>query len=95
MFTYNDNGQWEVGSVQHTDDWVEIIKDEQGVITSPPGLVEQVAREALQKNIDEVNQEARDYLISTDWMVLRELRGGKAVTAEVNQLRLDAAARVK
>jgi hypothetical protein len=41
-----------------------------------------------------INQEARDYLASTDWLLLRELDGGIAMTAEVKQLRADARASV-
>jgi hypothetical protein len=43
---------------------------------------------------DVINQEARDYLASTDWMLSRELDGGVAMTAEVKQLRAEARARV-
>ena len=39
---------------------------------------------------DTINQEARDYLASTDWMVLREADDGTAITAEIKQLRADA-----
>ena len=38
----------------------------------------------------ESNEESRAYLSSTDWMLLRELDGGTAMTAEVKQLRADA-----
>jgi hypothetical protein len=41
-----------------------------------------------------INEEARDYLLSTDWLLLRELDGGVAMTAEMKQLRADARARV-
>jgi hypothetical protein len=42
MFTYNDNGNYIAGSKKHTSEWEPIVKDENGVITSPAGLVTQV-----------------------------------------------------
>lgn len=43
---------------------------------------------------DQTNREARDYLASTDWLLLRELDGGLAMTAEIKTLRADARAKV-
>ena len=43
----------------------------------------------------EANAEARAYLKSTDWFLLRELDGGVAMTSEVKQLRVDARASIK
>ena len=37
-----------------------------------------------------INQEALAYLSSTDWMLLRELDGGIAMTAKVKDLRAEA-----
>jgi hypothetical protein len=49
----------------------------------------------LDKEAQEVsNQEAKQYLASTDWQLLRELDGGVAMTAEIKQLRADARAKV-
>ena len=38
----------------------------------------------------ESNEDARQYLASTDWLLIRELDGGAAMTAEIKQLRVDA-----
>ena len=46
-------------------------------------------------NARETNKEAREYLASTDWFLLRELDGGVAMTSEVKQLRVDARASIK
>jgi len=40
------------------------------------------------------NLKAKEYLASTDWMLLREMDGGKAMTAEVKLLRADARTKV-
>lgn len=53
-YTYNDNGQWITGNIQHTDEWVAIVKDEEGQITAPLGLVDQLANEAVEKAIAEI-----------------------------------------
>ncbi len=43
---------------------------------------------------EQINQEARQYLESTDWMLLRELDGGAAMDATIKQLRIDARSKV-
>jgi hypothetical protein len=55
-------------------------------------VVDTVANAAATQDI--VNREARDYLASTDWQLLRELDGGLAMTIEVKELRADARAKV-
>jgi len=40
------------------------------------------------------NREAREYLASTDWYLIRELDGGTAMTTEMKQLRVEARERV-
>jgi hypothetical protein len=42
-----------------------------------------------------VNLEARSYLLSTDWMVIRAMEGGKPVPQEVTDRRIAARAAVK
>ena len=42
----------------------------------------------------ETNAEARQYLASTDWLLMRELDGGIVMDAETKQLRAEARARV-
>ena len=42
----------------------------------------------------DVNTEARQYLASTDWLLMRELDGGLAMSTETKQLRAEARARV-
>jgi|APSaa5957512535_1039671.scaffolds.fasta_scaffold308649_2 hypothetical protein len=59
-------------------------------IKTPEMLKVEVAKAAQ----DKINAEAKQYLASTDWELLRELDGGVAMTAEVKQLRADARARV-
>ena len=45
----------------------------------------------LDKEAQEVsNQEARDYLASTDWMSIRESDGGTPMPQEIKQLRINA-----
>ena len=41
-----------------------------------------------------VNQEALAYLSSTDWLLWRELDGGKAMPTNIKQLRVEARAKV-
>ena len=43
---------------------------------------------------DIINQDALTYLANTDWMLLRELDGGVAMTANVKTLRVEARLRV-
>ena len=41
-----------------------------------------------------INQEARQYLASTDWLLMRELDGGVVMDTATKQLRAEARARV-
>ena len=43
---------------------------------------------------DKTNAEARQYLTSTDWLLMRELDGGLTMSTETKQLRAEARARV-
>lgn len=43
----NSEGRWGVGNVKLTDSYIEIEKDQEGVIIAPEGLVEQIAKDAL------------------------------------------------
>ncbi len=49
MYTYNNNGQWEVGSTKLTPEHIEIIKGEDNNVLSPQGLVNQIALEATEQ----------------------------------------------
>ena len=60
---------------------------ESGITKEEPPLTEAELQ-------DQINGEARDYLYSTDWYLIRELDGGTAMTAEMKQLRVEARARV-
>ena len=55
---------------------------------------EQIAQEAEANAQEAINQEARQYLAETDWMVLREADGGEPMPAEIKQLRAEARERV-
>lgn len=66
-----------------------IIADESGrpVLADPlPPTAEQLQQQ--------VNAEARAYLSSTDWYVLRQQETGIAIPAEILELRAEARARV-
>ncbi len=56
-----------------------------------PVMLQAEVDKALQ---DKINQEAKEYLASTEWYLLRELDSGVAMTVEVKQLRAEARARV-
>ena len=62
----------------------------------PTGLPDTVKIDATNAQLaqDTINQEARDYLASTDWMVLREADDGTVMTAEIKQLRADARVKI-
>lgn len=87
--TYSGDKQLE-GFKEFTTDM-----DEDGLVTYLPKVLNDamIALEAQQAQ-DKTNQEARDYLASTDWLLLRELDGGLAMTAATKKLRADARARV-
>jgi len=48
-YTYlnTSDNKWWTANKKHSEDWLEIVKDEEGTITAPEGLVLQTAKEAL------------------------------------------------
>ena len=69
---------------QHTDVLQEYL-DSGGVIEP------QYTQAELDKQVkDKAKAEAKQYLADTDWMLMRELDGGKKMSNEVKQLRAEA-----
>jgi type IV secretory pathway VirB4 component len=75
-YTKKENGRYIVGNIGHSKEWEKIEKDSDGNITSPQGLVEQIANEkelelkeninkAISKMLDEKAKELRyDNMVS-------------------------------
>ena len=69
---------------QHTDVLQEWIVN--GGVIEP-----QYTQAELDKQVkDKAKAEAKQYLADTDWMLMRELDGGKKMSNEVKQLRAEA-----
>ena len=97
-YKLNADGTIQSANNKHGDDWLELSslsKDSEDnyyefyLSTGKPDTVKIDTVIALRAQTT-INQEARDYLASTDWMVLREADDGTAITAEIKQLRADA-----
>jgi|APSaa5957512535_1039671.scaffolds.fasta_scaffold39308_3 hypothetical protein len=81
------DGLWDI-----TDDMELVVTSTEYNVT-PTNLNNAIKIEEVKEVQEVANQEARQYLASTDWFLLRELDGGTTMTAEMKQLR--AAARTK
>ena len=80
MFTYQDNGQYITGSLKHSEEWLEIVKDEEGTITAPEGLVLQIAKEALDATQAEFRAERDVLLAEADIEINKLVDAGLATT---------------
>jgi len=49
-YTYlnTSDNKWWTANKKHSEEWLEIVKDKEGTITAPEGLVLQIAKEALE-----------------------------------------------
>lgn len=52
-YTKLENGKYITGNIKHTEEWEEILKDSDGNITSPLGLVEQIENERQESFISQ------------------------------------------
>ena len=80
MFTYNNNGQYITGSLKHSEEWLEIVKDEEGTITAPEGLVLQIAKEALDATQAEFRATRNTLLSKLDIEINIAVDAGQDVT---------------
>ena len=86
MFTYNDNGQYITGSLKHSEEWLEIVKDEEGNITAPEGLVLQIAKELVEATQAEFRAE-RDVLLAEADIEINKLVDADLATTVYSEYR--------
>ena len=93
-YTYlnTSDNKWWTANKKHSEDWLEIVKDEEGTITAPEGLVLQIAKEALDATQAEFRAERDVLLAEADIEINKLVDAGLATTvySEYRQALRDA-----
>ena len=93
-YTYlnTSDNQWWTANKKHSEDWLEIVKDEEGTITAPEGLVLQIAKELVDATKAEFRAERDVLLAEADIEINKLVDAGLATTvySEYRQTLSDA-----
>ena len=85
-YTIEQDGRWAVGSYKHTDEYIEVEYNEEGVISAPEGLVDQIAADSLATEHQQFRIKRNDYLKQCDIKIYKAEDSGSD-TADLRELR--------
>jgi len=93
-YTYlnTSDNKWWTANKKHSEEWLEIVKDEEGTITAPDGLVLQIANELVEATQAEFRAERDVLLAEADIEINKLVDAGLATTvySEYRQALRDA-----
>ena len=93
-YTYlnTSDNKWWTANKKHSEEWLEIVKDEEGTITAPDGLVLQIANELVEATQAEFRAERDVLLAEADIEINKLVDAGLATTvySEYRQTLRDA-----